>query len=108
LEGRQVNRICLRVGLHGKGLRQVGNALCDFGAVFAVDHAKQVVRPVRQLPGAAVAQVDLARGRQALAERTDQRIGHIPHHHGIGCVAQLMVAHHHAKALDDAAVRPAR
>ena len=34
------------------------------------------------------------------AERVDRGVGQVPDHHRVGAVAELVVAHHHAEALD--------
>lgn len=72
----------------------------------AVDHAEQVVAPLRQAPGALVTQVHPPRAAQALADFIDQRIRHVQHQHCVGHIAQGAVVEHQADAAKQALVAP--
>ena len=75
-------------------------------ALTAMDHAKQVVAPVRQAPWPLVAQGDARRAAQALADFIDQRIGHVQHQHRIGHIAQGAMVEHQADAAEQALFLP--
>jgi hypothetical protein len=86
----------------GEGLAAGGDGL----AVAAVDHAEQVVGPVA-VQAAAVAQADPVVAGEQVAEAADLGLGHRPHAHGVGPVAELAVLHDHAEAAQGAVGLPA-
>ena len=66
--------------------------------VLAVNHAKQVIRPVRQHAWSAITQ-----GYKFETTDTMPQVGHlavvdIEHQHGIGTVTQFVMPHDHTKA----------
>jgi hypothetical protein len=64
-----------RLRVQAVALAQVGDGRLDFGAFAAVDHAEQVVRPVRQAARAAVAQRDRRLLGQGAADFADRSSG---------------------------------
>jgi hypothetical protein len=87
-----------------QGIDQAPNAGEHLVAVLSVHHAKEVVGPVRQTARALVAQRHAVDVSKLPADAVHPRVGHIPHHHRVGAVAQFVMADHHAQALDDAGV----
>ena len=77
-------------------------------AALAVNHAVEIVAPLRQAPRAAIAQGDEIESGDAVSERLHLLVRHVPHHHGVGRVAELVVPHHHAEAADHATVLQVR
>jgi hypothetical protein len=69
-------------------------------------HAVEVVGPIRQAAPAPIAQGDAGFRGQARADAIDLGIRQIEHHHGIGAIAEFVVAHDDAEALDHALVEP--
>src|SRR3989344_3354067 len=62
-----------------------------FLAGLAVDHAIEIVAPRGQAPRAAVAERDEIEAGEAASERRRMVVGHVPHHHSVGAVTNLVV-----------------
>jgi len=73
----------------------------DIIAVTTMDHAEEIVAPVGEATGAAIAEVYKVELTNAASNGLHLIIGDIPDHHGIVSEAQFMVSDDNAKALDD-------
>ena len=69
---------------------------------MTMNHAEQVVAPVRQAPGTAVAQGNKFQFAQTCTQLANFVVGDVPYHHGVGTVTQFVMAHHYTHALDNA------
>ena len=88
--------------------RHISDLKLHLGAITAVDHAIQVVAPVRKRATAAIAQRHCRLAGERLAEAIDVRIRNIPHAHRVRRVAHLPMAHDDAEPRDHAVIEPAR
>ena len=68
-----------------------------------MNHAIQVEAPLRQVTRPTVAERNEIETGQASPEFTHLLIRHVPHHHGVGTVTDLMMPHHHAEAANHSA-----
>jgi hypothetical protein len=63
---------------------QLGDPRLDLGADLPVNHAEQVVGPVRQHPRTLIAEGHSRFAGQELADLGDRLVGDVVHQHGIG------------------------
>jgi hypothetical protein len=70
--------------------------------VLAVNHAEEVVGPVRRPTGTSVAKGHGGMRREPTGNIPDIVVGHVEDHHGVGTVSELPVTNHHAESLDGA------
>ena len=76
-------------------------------AFAAVNHAEQVVRPVRQSPRALVTEVHACGLAKFAADLIDLIIRNVHHQHGVGAKAHGAVLEHQAHAAKQSALAPA-
>src|SRR5690606_16385190 len=74
--------------------QQAFDQLADLFALAAMDHAEQVVRPLRQTPRALIAEIDSGGLAQAPPDFVDLCVGDVHHQHGVGAKAQRAVLEH--------------
>jgi len=72
-------------------------------AGLAMDHAVQVEAPLRQVARTAVTERDEIEFSETASQLAHLRIRHVPHHHGVGAVADLMMPHHHTETANHTA-----
>ena len=87
-------------------MRQAGDLRRDVLAVAAMHHAIQVVAPIRQTAFAAIAERHARFGGEQRTYLFHITIGDVKHHHGVCAVAEFMVPHDDAEALDQAFIAP--
>jgi hypothetical protein len=73
-----------------------------FVAVVAMNHGKQVVAPVGQMPWSTIAMADKTQGADLGTEFSDKIIIDIPDAHAIGGIAQAVVIGHGGNAANAA------
>ena len=69
-----------------------------------MDHAKQVIGPLWQVARTPITEGDKLEAAEAVSQFGHLVVGDIPHHHGIGAITQLAVAHYHPEAFNNAAL----
>jgi hypothetical protein len=84
------------------GVPKGGNLFLHAAPVLAVDHAEQIVRPIRQSPRSSVAKGNGRILGKSLGRHTYGFIGYVPDDHGVGAKTQFAVAHDDAESFDNA------
>ena len=96
------------MGIQTEAGGEIGTCGEHLVARTAVNHAEEVVGPIGHHAPAAIAQCHRRLACKAPAELGHLFVRHVPHAHGVGLQPQLVMAHDHAEAPDQAFFDPAR